>query len=402
MKMLRIIHVLLYVTCTSLFAQVNPTVAPLVYQMPGMDKVTIQKGLVYKTLKDTTLTFDIYYPPEFDKKSDLPLVIFNNGVGGDEVPTWRVYQDWAKLVSLNGMIAVNHQSRRGKTPKDSEDLIDYLQKHAAELKLDKNRFAIWACSGNVGAGMPIAMQPARRYIRALVMYYGAGWRPEDNVVKRQDLEIQIVRAGLDFYNLNKGIEAFMLNALTNDAHIEFINYPEGQHAFDVLDDTPRSRMIIQQTLNFLKQKLSKDYPVNENFVLTNSLLWHMILEEKKVDNALAEFEKAIARYRIMPSHSPRYNHVMDERNLNQLGYQLMQENRTEDALKVLTANQKAFPESPNTYDALGDVYEKLGNKERAVQNARIALEKLEKATNIQKEAKDAIRSSAQEKINRLQ
>jgi tetratricopeptide (TPR) repeat protein len=380
---------------------VDPTIAPLALQLPGMDKVVIQKGIVYKTLQDTTLNFDIYYPPGFDKKSELPLVIFNNGVGGNEVPTWRVYQDWAKLVALNGMIAINHQSRRGKTLKDSEDLVDYLEQHASELKIDKNRFGVWACSGNVGVGMPLAMQPNRKYIRALVMYYGAGWKPEDNIIKRQDLEIQVVRAGLDFYDLNKNLESFMLNALKTDAHVEFINYPEGQHAFDVLDNTPRTKMITQQTIDFLKQKLSKTYPVNDNFVLTNIGLWNMVMEEKRTDEAIAEFKKAIAKYSKMPNHSPWFNHVMDERNLNQMGYRLLDADRTDEAIRIFKANQEAFPESANVYDGLGDAYEKAGDKEKAIVNAKLALEKLEQ-TNIQPQRKEAIRTSAEAKLKRLQ
>jgi tetratricopeptide (TPR) repeat protein len=381
---------------------INPTVAPLVLQLPGMDKVIVQKDVAYKNLKDTTLTFDIYYPPGFDKKSVLPLVIFNNGVGGNEVPTWRVYQDWAKLVALHGMIAVNHQSRRGKTLKDSEDLVDYLQLHAGELKVDRNSFGLWACSGNVGAGMPLAMQQNRRYIRALVMYYGAGWRPEDNTIKRQDLEIQVVRAGLDFYNLNKSLESFMVNALKTDAHVQFINYPEGQHAFDVLDDTPRTKTIIQQTLDFFKQKLSNTYPANEGFVLTNVLLWNMVMEEKRTDEAVAEFKKAISKYSKMPNHSPWYNHVFDERNLNQMGYQLLGVNRMDEAIKIFKANQEAFPDSPNVYDGLGDAYEKAGDKEKAIANSKLALEKLGKAANIQPQMKEAIRTSAEAKLKRLQ
>jgi tetratricopeptide (TPR) repeat protein len=383
-------------------AQLDPTVAPLVYQEPGMDKVIIEKGLVYKILKDTTLTFDVYYPPGFDKKSILPLVIFNNGVGGNEVPTWRVYQDWAKLAALNGIIAVNHQSRRGKTLKDSEDLVDYLQQHSSDLKFDQTRMAIWACSGNVGAGMPLAMQRNRQYIRALVMYYGAGWRPEDNVITRQDLNIQIVRAGLDFYNLNKSIETFMQRALETDAHVEFINYPEGQHAFDVFDDNDRSREIIKQTLDFLKRKLAKDHPVNEEFVLTNRTLWRMIMEDKKTDEALSEFKEAMTLYSKMPNHTPWFNHVIDERNLNQMGYQLLDANRVEEAIKVFIANQQAFPDSPNVYDGLGDAHEKAGDKSKALYNSKTALEKLEKASNLQPQMKKAIRESAEAKIKRLQ
>jgi tetratricopeptide (TPR) repeat protein len=384
------------------WAQIDPTVAPVVYHESGMDKVIIEKGLTYKTLKDTALTFDIFYPPGFDKQSVLPIVIFNNGVGGNEIPTWRVYQDWAKLVAVNGMIAVNHQSRRGKTLKDSEDLIDYLRKNASSLKFDKDRMALWACSGNVGAALPLAQQNNRKYVKALVMYYGTGWKPEDNKVMRQDLNFFIVRAGLDFYDLNKKFETFVQSGLEKDAHLEFVNYPEGQHAFDVLDDNDRSREIIKQTLDFLKRKLAKDHPVNEEFVLTNRTLWRMIMEDKKTDEALSEFKEAMALYSKMPNHTPWFNHVIDERNLNQLGYQLLDANRTDEAIKVFTANQQAFPDSPNVYDGLGDAYEKAGDKSKALSNSKMALEKLEKAKDFQPQRKDAIRESAEAKIKRLQ
>lgn len=381
-------------------AQINPSTAPVVLQVPGMENVKVEKGLTYKTINDTTLRFDIYYPPGSDGKTRLPMVIFVNGVGIDALPTWRVYQDWARLVAVNGMIAVNHTSRGGKALKDTEALVDYLQKNATELGIDKDRVGIWSCSANVGVGLPLAMQDNRKYIRTLIMYYGAGWTPEDNVVKRQDLEIQVVRAGLDFHTLNQNIETFVKHAMTVDAHLEYINYPEGQHAFDIFDDTPRSKMIIQQTLDFLKQKLSKDYPVHQPFVLTNSLIWHRILEEKKIDETLAEFKKAMAMYGKMPNHTPWFNHVIDERNLNQLGYELLEAERNDDALKVFRANQEAFPESPNVYDALGDAYEKSGDKKNAAANAKLALEKLKKA-DIQPQMKEAIRKSAEEKLARL-
>jgi tetratricopeptide (TPR) repeat protein len=261
--------------------------------------------------------------------------------------------------------------------------------------------ALWACSGNVTTALPLAMQQNRKYIRAFVMYYGAG-QEKDQVIKRQDLEILIVRAGLDFYNLNKSLERFVQKALLHDSHFEFINYPEGQHAFDVLDVTPRTTEIIQQTLVFLKTRLAKDRVANENFVLTNSKLWNMVMEEKNTDEAMKEFKIAVARYSKMPNHSPFYNHVFDERNLNQMGYSLLEDNRVEDAIKVFAANQEAFPESANVYDGLADAYEKAGEKSKALDNAKLALNKLAASTNLQPQMRQAIKESAEAKIRRLQ
>src|SRR5688572_28070463 len=97
---------LLTLFVNKIYGQVDPTKAPLVLQLPGMQNASVQKGLKYKTINDTLLTFNIYYPPGFDKKSILPLVIFNNGVGINELPEWKVYDDWARLVAFHGMIAV--------------------------------------------------------------------------------------------------------------------------------------------------------------------------------------------------------------------------------------------------------------------------------------------------------
>lgn len=95
-------------------AQVPITERPLVYQQSGMDKVHIRKNVVYKTANDTALAMDIYYPPGFDNKTKRPVVIFNNGVGSLDLLNWRAYTDWARLCAVNGLIAVNYQSRQGR------------------------------------------------------------------------------------------------------------------------------------------------------------------------------------------------------------------------------------------------------------------------------------------------
>ena len=371
----------------------------LVLHQPAMDKVVVEEGKKFRTVNDTTLLFDIYYPPGFDKKQELPVVVFVNGIGSLELYRWKIYQDWAKLIAANGMIAINYQDRRNRAMEDSEYLLDYLASNSHELSIDKERIGLWSCSANVGTGLPLAMKESRRSVKALVVYYGSAQSPPNTRPSyRQDLEIQIVRSGLDFYNLNVGIENFVKTALLEDLHFEYINYPEGQHAFDAFDDTPRSREIILQTVDFLKRVLSKDHPVPAKNVLTNSRLWSMIITENKVDEALKEWNDAMVMYRKMPGHSPWYNHIIDERNLNQAGYQLLQAGRTNEALKVFMANQEQFPASANAYDAIADAYEKAGDKVKAVSYSRKAIEKITPDTRGGAE----IRKSAEDKIKRLQ
>ena len=53
---------------TTLWLLAGPTSAqdvftrPLVYQIPTMAKAVVKSGNVYKTVNDTTLSFDLYYP----------------------------------------------------------------------------------------------------------------------------------------------------------------------------------------------------------------------------------------------------------------------------------------------------------------------------------------------------
>lgn len=63
-------------------------------------------------------------------------------------------------------------------------------------------------------------------------------------------------------------------------------------------------------------------------------------------------------------------------------------------------NVTAFPESPNAYDSLSDVYLADGQKELARQNATKALELPQNDTDTQAR-RDAIRHNAQLKLKQL-
>ena len=120
----------------------------LVYQTPAMKNVIVKEANVFRSVNDTALTYDIYYPPGFNFKQQLPLVIFNNGVGSMDVPRWAIYKDWARLMAANGLIAVNHQSRSANSLQDGEELLDYLLQHAKSLNIDTAKIGVWTCSAN--------------------------------------------------------------------------------------------------------------------------------------------------------------------------------------------------------------------------------------------------------------
>lgn len=76
-----------------------------------------------------------------------------------------------------------------------------------------------------------------------------------------------------------------------------------------------------------------------------------------------------------------------ESYLNELGYILLKENKVKEAINVLKANATLFPDSPNTYDSLGEAY--LKNKDYA--NSRVNYNTSLKLNPNNKNAKDKIK-----------
>ena len=371
---------------------------PLVYQIPEMGKVQIKTGNPYKTVHDTTLHFDLYYPENYASKGPLPLVVFIN-LGNMEVPQWKVYQDWAKLVATRSMAAVVYQCRGNNLAlSDTEDLISFLRSQSTALQLDPERMGIWACSANVPNGFSIAMQPNRDYLRCLVMYYGV--QPPNMPITRQDMPIQIVRAGLDAHIINNGIDNFLVKALQQDLPFELINYLEGMHAFDIFNDCDESREIIVRTLDFMEKHLNKK-PAPQRFILTNkNFLWMM--QNGQSEKALAEFRKAVEYYKTDPSFHPFYNAAVRENAITGLGYSLLQEKRYQEAVQIFAVITEAYPNSANAWESLSEAYETKGDQDKAKAAVMKALELIDADNTMNANLKLRVRESAEERLKRVQ
>ena len=66
--------------------------------------------------------------------------------------------------------------------------------------------------------------------------------------------------------------------------------------------------------------------------------------------------------------------IATEVDVNAVGYQLLGQGKTEEAIATFQSNVKAHPESWNTYDSLAEAYRTAGDKAKAVANYRRALE----------------------------
>ncbi len=384
---------ILFFLSATLCAQVPITERPLVYQTSDMQKVQIKTGVVYKTAGDTALSLDIYYPPEFDKRTKRPVVIFNNGVGSPELPRWRAYTDWARLIAASGLIAVNYQSRQGRAFVDTEDLIAYVRTHGDELRLDADRIGLWTCSANTGVGLPLMMQQEKSFIQCGVVYYGSAQLQ----TMRTDLPVLYVRSGLDGLGINTGIEYTIRHMTEVECDLTFIHYPEGQHAFDIFDDNDRSRQIIRQTVEFFTTNLNR--PARIKTVTARQFL--KLIEQGDTARAFSEYRSFVKYIRQAGTYSPFYTWAINENGLVGAGYQLLQNKKNKEALAVFMMNAESFPTSPNAYDCLADAYEASAQNELAVTYAQKALDLLAATPALNENFKNGIRRSAEDKIKRL-
>jgi acetyl esterase/lipase len=256
----------------------------VVYRVPGMDRVDAQRSLVYRSVAGAELTLDLYRPAGTPADARLPVVVFIHGgpVRPEMRPTeWGQYRSWGELVAASGLAAVTLNHRYydyGDLAQAGEDVaaaIEYVRGRAGELGLDAERLCLWACSGG-GLLLSAALRERPAYVRCLVAYYAVlglrgmprfvaalgrqaarEWSPALHLANGDAAErpILVARAGLDDARLNRAIDRFALRALAANAPLELMNHPRGRHAFDLLDDDPRSREIIARTLAFMRGHL---------------------------------------------------------------------------------------------------------------------------------------------------
>jgi acetyl esterase/lipase len=261
----------------------------VVYEIPGMTDVSVNRDNVYKVADGQELMFDVYSPPDVDTLVNLPAVIFVHGDGMPErlrgAREWGQYVSWGQLIGASGMRAVvaNHRSSQGHMQMynpcaDVTDLITTVRNRAHEFGIDRNSLAIFVCSAGGPFGMRAALQGNPPYIKVVVAYYAlmdlvhlretippmldemtirefsATYVLED-APKEGTPPILIAKAGNDSTQFNASIDRFIQKATSQAVETRLLTHPNGQHGFDIFDDDDTSKDIIRQTLVYLKMNL---------------------------------------------------------------------------------------------------------------------------------------------------
>lgn len=212
------------------------------YPTPSADAFNVQMNLSY----GDGLEMDVYRPRA--ATGPVPVLIFFNLATGAQRSS-LFYKSWAQVAAAQGVAAILPDL----TPENEARQLDALLKHlatgAAGLGINPEAIAIFAGSGNVSRAMPLLQDPKRTAVRAAVLYYGTSTVS----TFRSDLPMLMVRAGLDRPPLNASIDELVQRVLTTNAPLSVINYPSGHHAFEIVDDSPATRRVIDDTIAFIKQ-----------------------------------------------------------------------------------------------------------------------------------------------------
>ena len=252
----------------------------VVYQISGIDAVTIRRDVEYRATDAGVLTMDLYHPPDSKSGTQIPAVIMVVGY-----PDWGVEAkigckakemgssiSWGRLFAASGLVAITYTNREPAA--DLDALIEYVRQNAAILGIDENWIGVWASSGNVPLALSILMQENRAYLKCAALCYGcmldldgsthmaeaarmwgfvnpcAGKSVED---LPPSLPLFIVRSGQDqIPHLNETLDRFLAKALASNLPITFVNHAEAPHAFDLFHDSDISREIIRQILAFMR------------------------------------------------------------------------------------------------------------------------------------------------------
>ena len=252
----------------------------VVYEMPGMDAVTIRRDVKYRETDAGTLTMDIYYPSDLKSDARAPAVVIVTGypdLGFEKIVGCK-FKDmgssvsWGQLMAASGLAAITYTNREPAT--DLHALLDYVRQNSESLGIDETRIGLWSSSGNVPLALSVLIREAQEYLKCAVLCYGYTLDLEGatNVAEMskavgfvnpcagslvddlpKHMPLFIARAGQDeLPHLNETLDRFLSKALACNLPVTFVNHAAAPHAFDLLHDSEDTREIIKQILAFMR------------------------------------------------------------------------------------------------------------------------------------------------------
>jgi len=253
-------------------------------KLPGMENAIIKNDIPYQTHPGSTLKMDVYYPPKFDFKSKIPVIVvvlgYTDEAGkkliGSKFKDFSWLVSWCKITAASGMAAIVYETVDPEN--DIRSLEKHLQLNQDKLMIDVDRMGAFVCSAHTPTAITHILNSSNNIFKCLAIYYGMiltqdfeflpqidtlslkmGFKTPrlgDSKDWNKKVPVLFVRAGLDNVPyLNQAFNNFYAKALDQNLPITLINYSNGLHGFDLYNDNDTTRQIIKATLDFWKFNL---------------------------------------------------------------------------------------------------------------------------------------------------
>jgi len=95
--------------------------------------------------------------------------------------------------------------------------------------------------------------------------------------------------------------------------------------------------------------------------------YYLLLETLRETVSKKGALEAVIQYKELKK-SNNSDYIFDEGVLNRLGYELLVENKIDEAIIIFKQNVEEYPEGWNVYDSLAEAYVEKGNKKLAIEN----------------------------------
>ena len=278
-----------------------------------------------------------------------------------------------------------------KWPGDIDTAFDYLVSQPGVV-----RDAIGV--GGASCGVDNSIQTARRHpreVKSLVLLSG-GTNRAGRQFLRQESQLPELFAVADDDEFPPTVDVIpWLFSVSSNPGKKFVHYGKGGHGADMFAVHPELRRVIVDWYVTTLIKTPGKAPADKSSdpLAPSAQILSQIEMPGGVEQAahkLAEARRSDPKAVIFP-----------EALVNLIGYEQLQADDVKSAVETMKLNVTAFPESPNAYDSLSDVYLADGQKELARQNAKKALELLASDTADPPARRDAIRDNAQMKLKQL-
>jgi dienelactone hydrolase len=250
--------------------------------------------------------------------------------------------------------------------------------------------------GGASCGVNNSMQTAIRHpeVKSLVLLAGPADLKSRQFLRQAKLPVFFAVADDDQYPWMVQLTEF-LYTLTANPGKKFAHYQTGRHGaeiFSVHPDLPAA--IVDWYVTTLIKTPGRATASKDVLAIPSEIHAWNLLEQPGGPAKLAQM---LSESRQKDPKAP----FISEQIMEGFAYEYLQAGDIKQALEILKLNATAYPDSPNVYDSLGEVYLADGQKDLARQNTRKALELLPSDTVDPQNFRDAIKASAEQRLKQL-